>query len=247
VRSIVPIHIKARREDIAANVIASGDPARVDLIAGLLSDVKVVNTHRGLKVVTGYYKNTRITLATHGIGAPSAAIVFEELNQLGAKRIVRLGTTGGIRKDTRVGDIIVVTAAAYTQGGCAVGQYMPGICGATGPDPKLTYYIMRGLEERGIPHKYGPVFSSDSFYSESEEFVETMSKYGIIAVEMEAAALFALGWMRGFETACVLVVSDVLHGEGDKGVFLTTEELASVFLKVGEVILDVYDRYYRAD
>jgi len=247
VSSTVPIHIKARREDIAANIVASGDPARVDLIASLLSDAKAVNTHRGLKVITGYYRSTRVTLATHGIGAPSAAIVFEELNQLGARRIVRLGTTGGIRKDTKIGDVIVATAAAYTQGGCALGQYMPGICGATGPDPKLTYYIMRGLEEHGIPYKYGPVFSSDGFYAESQEFVETMSRYGIISVEMEAAVLFALGWMRELETACVLIVSDVLHGEKDAGVFLTTEELANVFLKVGEVILDVYDKYYRAD
>ena len=244
--SKLPIHIKASREDIAPNIIAAGDPARVDLLASLLSDARTVNTHRGLKVITGYYKNTRVTLATHGIGAPSAAIVFEELCQLGAKRITRLGTTGGIRKDTKIGDVVVATAAAYTQGGCSLGQYMPGVCGATGPDPKLTYYIMQNLEERGIPYKYGPVFSSDSFYAESHEFVETMSKYGIVSVEMEAAALFALGWARGFAAACVLVVSDVLHDEKEPGVFLTTEELADVFLKVGGVILDVYEKYYRA-
>lgn len=240
------MHIKARREDIAANVIASGDPARVDLLASLLNDARVVNTHRGFKVVTGYYKNTKVTLATHGVGAPSAAIVFEELHQLGASRIVRLGTTGGIRRDTRIRDIIVVTGAAYMQGGCAIGQYMPNVCGATAPDPKLTYYIMRTLEDHNIPYKYGPVFSSDSFYAESRELVETMSKYGIISVEMEAAALFALGWIRGFASACVLVVSNVLHEE-DTSVFLTTEELAETFLRVGEVILDVYNTYYKAD
>ncbi len=243
----MPIHIKAREEHIAPNIIASGDPTRIELLATLLSDAKVVNTHRGFIVITGYYKNTRVTLATHGIGAPSAAIVFEELHQLGAKRIIRLGTTGGIRKDTRIRDIIVATAAAYPQGGCALGQYMPGVCGATGPDPKLTFHIMNTLEEHNILYKYGPVFSSDGFYAESPQFAEIMSKYGIVSVEMEAAVLFALGWMRGFATACVLVVSDVLHGEEAVKEFLTTEELADVFLKVGKIILDVYDRYYRAD
>ncbi|MEM4005372.1 MAG: nucleoside phosphorylase, partial [Desulfurococcaceae archaeon] len=85
----MPIHIKASSEDIARNVITSGDPGRVDLLSTLLTDAKIVNTHRGLKTITGYYKNSRVTIATHGIGAPSAAIVFEELHQLGARRIIR--------------------------------------------------------------------------------------------------------------------------------------------------------------
>jgi len=242
----MPIHIKARREDIASNVIASGDPARVELLSSLLSDAKAVSTHRGLKVVTGYYKSTRVTLATHGIGAPSAAIVFEELHQLGAKRITRLGTTGGIRRDVKIGDVVVATGAAYPQGGCTISQYMPGICGMASPDPELTHYITRSLRERGIPYKYGPVFSSDAFYAELSEFIETLSRYGVISIEMEAAALFTIGWMRGITTACVLVVSNVLRGE-NRDVFLTTEELTDVFLRVGEAILDVYNSYYKAD
>lgn len=241
----MPIHIRASRGEVASNVIACGDPYRVELLKQLLEEQRVVNTHRGLLTVTGRFKGVEITLATHGIGGPSAAIVFEELVQLGAKRIVRLGTTGGIRRDTRVGDIIVATAAAYNIGGCAVGQYMPGLCGATGADPVLTYQIMQELEKHGINYKYGPVFSSDAFYAESEDFAERMERYGIVAVEMEAAVLFALGWMRGFQAACVLVVSDVLHKEGEKGVFLTTSELANIFLKVGEAIMEVFAKHYR--
>ncbi len=243
----MPIHIKASKEDIAENVIASGDPGRIDLLSNLLEDPKVVNTHRGLKVVTGHYKNNRITLATHGIGGPSAAIVFEELSQLGAKRIVRLGTTGGIRRDTRIGDIIVATGAAYPSGGCALGQYMPGICGATSPDPVLTTRIIEALVENKIPFKQGPVFSSDAFYAESPDFASRMEHYGIVAVEMEAAVLFGLGWMRGFQTACVLIVSDVLHGEEAFKKYLTTEELADLFIKTGKIIMDVYSRYYRGE
>lgn len=243
----MPIHIKASREDIAKNVIACGDPGRVDLLSSLLSDTKVVNTHRGLKVVTGYYEDTKVTIATHGIGGPSAALVFEELSQLGARRIVRLGTAGGIKKDTKIGDIVVATAAAYTVGGCAIGQYMPGICGGTGADPKLTSRIMSVFEEQGIEYKYGPVFSSDAFYAESPGFAEKMEHYGILAVEMEAAALFALGWIRGFEAACVLVISDVLHGEEAFKKYLTTEELKELFIKVGKALLDVFHKFYRGD
>lgn len=239
----MPIHIKAKQEDIAKKVIACGDPGRVDLLSQLLENPRVVNTHRGLLTITGYYKDVEITLATHGIGASSAAIVFEELRQLGAEYITRLGTTGGIRRDTRIGDIIVATGAAYPIGGCGLAQYIPGICGATAPDTKLTYRIIQELETSNIPYKYGPVFSSDAFYSEDPSFAEKMSHYGIVAVEMEAAVLFTLGWMRGFKTACVLIVSDVLHGEEAFKKHLTTEELADLFLKVGKIILDVYHKY----
>lgn len=241
----MPIHIRAPPGSIAENIIASGDPYRVELLKQLLEDPQVVNTHRGLLTITGYYKNARVTLTTHGIGGPSAAIVFEELAQLSARRIVRLGTAGGIRRDTRIGDVVVATAAAYPSGGCAVGQYMPGYCGPTAPDPILTTRILELLDEHGIKYKYGPVFSSDAFYAESPDFAEKMSHYGVVAVEMEAAVLFSLGWMRGLETACVLVISDVLHGEEAQKVFLTTEELAEIFLKLGRVIMEVYTRFYR--
>jgi len=240
----LPIHVKASKGEIAENIIAVGDPGRVDLLSSLLEDPRVVNTHRGLKVVTGTYRGKKVTIATHGIGAPSASIVFEELHQLGGKRIVRVGTTGGIRRDTRIGDIIVATGAAYTMNGCGLGQYMPGLCGATSPDPILTVRIIEALEASGVSYKMGPVFSSDAFYAEDPAFAEKMAKYGIIAVEMEAAALFALGWMRGFETACVLVVSDVLHGEEAMKTYLTTEELSEVFINVGRNILDVFHKYY---
>ncbi|MEM1595700.1 MAG: purine-nucleoside phosphorylase [Desulfurococcaceae archaeon] len=243
----MPIHIKASSEDIARNVITSGDPGRVDLLSTLLTDAKIVNTHRGLKTITGYYKNSRVTIATHGIGAPSAAIVFEELHQLGARRIIRLGTAGGIRRDTKIGDVVVATAAAYNLGGCSIGQYMPGICGATGADPKLTSRIMDFLEENNIPYKYGPVFSSDAFYAEDPSFAARMEHYGIVAVEMEAAVLFSLGWMRKFEAACVLVISDVLHGEEAFKKYLTTEELAELFIKIGKIILEVYNKYYKGE
>lgn len=238
----MPIHIKADKGDIAEYVIASGDPGRVDLLSRLLREQRVVNTHRGLKTITGYYRDTMVTLATHGIGSPSAGIVFEELYQLGARYIVRLGTAGGIRRDTRIGDIVVVSAASYPIGGCGLAQYMPGICAPTGPDIDLTYRIMKELGKKGVKYKVGPVFSSDAFYAESRDFAEKMEHYGIVAVEMEAALLFSLGWMRGFKTACVLVISDVLHGEEAFKKHLTTEELAELFLEVGEAILEVFNK-----
>ncbi|MGC9012338.1 purine-nucleoside phosphorylase [Thermogladius sp.] len=231
-------HIKARPGDIAKNVIAVGDPGRVDLLSQLLEERRVVNEHRGLKVVTGTYKGVKVSIATHGIGCPSAMIVFEELGILGARRFVRVGTTGGLRRDIRVGDVVVATGAGYTQGGCGLGQYMPGICGATSPHPVLTARIMESLSRHGVRFLAGPVYSSDAFYAEDPSFAEKMSHLGFVAVEMEAAGLFALGWMRGWETAAVLVVSDVLPSE--EKVFLTTAELADKFTSVAKAVLDVF-------
>lgn len=242
----MPVLIKASKSDISPNVVTCGDPSRVDHLSSILEDARVVSTYRGFKVVTGSYKGARVTLAAHGIGGPSAAMVFEELKLLGAKRIVRLGTAGGVRKDTRIGDIVVATSALYHIGGCAIGQYIPGYCGPTGSDPRLTSRIMDLLEGGGIEYKYGPVFTSDAFYAESPELAESLARYGVVAVDMESATLFSLGWMRGFEAACILVISNVLHSREAYREILT-QELTEKFIRVGRVLMDVFNKYYRVD
>lgn len=231
-------HIKAKPGEIAENVIAVGDPGRVRIIAELLEDYRIVNEHRGLLVVTGDYKEIRVTIATHGMGCPSAAIVFEELGMLGAKNITRLGTAGGMREDLEIGDIVVATGAAYTKGGCGLGQYMPEACAPTSPDPILTSEIINRLRETSIKFHVGPVFSSDAFYAEDPGFAKKWNSRGIIAVEMEAAILFALGWMRGWRTAAVLVISDNLVS--GKEVFATSEELREKIIIAAKAVLEAY-------
>ncbi|ABN69626.1 purine and other phosphorylases, family 1 [Staphylothermus marinus F1] len=231
-------HIKAKPGEIAENVIAVGDPGRVKILAELLDDYKVVNEHRGLLVITGNYKDIRVTIATHGMGCPSAAIVFEELGMLGARKITRLGTAGGMREDLEIGDIVVATGAAYTRGGCGLGQYMPEACAPTSPDPVLTTKIMEKLGETGTRFYAGPVFSSDAFYAEDPGFAKKWNSRGVIAVEMEAAILFALGWMRNWRTAAVLVISDNLLSEKEE--FATSEELKEKINIAAKAVLEAY-------
>ncbi len=233
-----PFHILARRGDVAENVIAVGDPGRVRILSELLRDTRVVNEHRGLLVVTGRYGDTPVTIATHGMGGPSAAIVFEELGMLGAKRIVRLGTTGGMLREMKIGDIVVATGAAYPRGGNSIGQYVPDACMATSPSPQLTTRIISQLHGLGEKPWIGPVFSSDAFYAEDPGFAEKWSHRGVIAVEMECAALFGLGWMRGWETACVLVVSDNLLAE--KPELATSEQLRERILVAARAVLEAF-------
>lgn len=232
------VHLKAKPGDIAENVIAVGDPGRVELLSKLLEEPRVVNTHRGFLTVTGKYKGVRVTLATHGIGGPSAAIVFEELRMLGAKRIVRLGTAGGLSREVKIGSIVLAAGAGMMCNGCGLNLYAPSHCLPTAPDPILTARIKEKLDEYGIEYHMGPVYSSDSFYAEDPELAIRLSKLGYKAIEMECATLFALGWMRGFETAALLVISDNLLEE--KKVFLTTEELREQFNKIAMVVMDVF-------
>uniref|UniRef100_A0A7C4D841 Nucleoside phosphorylase n=1 Tax=Staphylothermus marinus TaxID=2280 RepID=A0A7C4D841_STAMA len=235
----MPYHIKASAGDIAENVIAVGDPGRAELLSKLLDDVVLVNSNRGLLVYTGLYKDGRVTIATHGIGSSSALIVFEELAMLGAKRIVRLGSAGGLRRDLEIGDVVVATTAYYPAGGCGLQQYLNNNCGATAPNPLLITSIIRELAGNRIKYVMGPVYSSDAFYAESKDFVEKMSKLGVLAVEMETAALYTLGWIRGFETASILVISNNLI----TGVVVDSFDLLkNRFVEIARVILEVFSR-----
>ncbi|MEZ0290230.1 MAG: purine-nucleoside phosphorylase [Sulfolobales archaeon] len=232
-----PLHIHAKPGDIADIVIASGDPGRVRLLAKLLKDPVTVNEYRGFLTYTGYYNDKRVTLATHGVGGASSAIVFEELIMLGAKKIVRLGTTGGLREDLEIGDVIVVEGAVYSVGG-TIGMYVGSDIGyATTPDIELTHALYSELKKRISRVFKGIVFSSDAFYAENESFVERCRKLNIISVEMECATLSVIGRLRNIKTACVLIVSDNLIKRIT--VLDALDKLSERVLDVGRAILDI--------
>lgn len=219
-----PYHVKAKPEDIASRVIVAGDPARVQQVAGMLREARLVNSNRGFLTYTGYYEDVPVTVATHGIGGPSAAIVFEELVMLGAKVVTRLGTCGGLVEELGKGDVVIATGAAYSSGGNAIGMYVSNSCMPTAPHPEVTLALIDAAKKNNVKFLLGPVFSSDAFYAEDPDFVRKWSSRGIVAVEMECAMLFALGWMRNVKTGAILVVSDSLVHEEEKAL-ATAEEL----------------------
>ncbi|MEM1710468.1 MAG: nucleoside phosphorylase, partial [Sulfolobales archaeon] len=104
-----PVIIRAKKGEVAERVVVGGDPARIEQLASLLEKPKLVNSNRGLLVYTGSYEGVPVTVATHGIGGPSSAIVVEELVMLGAKVIVRFGTCGAMVKGLGIGDIVIPT------------------------------------------------------------------------------------------------------------------------------------------
>ncbi|MEM0017386.1 MAG: purine-nucleoside phosphorylase [Candidatus Korarchaeum sp.] len=208
-----PYHILAKPEDISERVLIVGDPGRADLIAKeLLKDARLVNSNRGFNTYTGFFEGVRVSVATHGIGGPSAAIVVEELAMLGAKVMVRLGTCGGLTGEVRVGDAVVALGAAHPPGG-AVGMYTSGVCYPAVAEPELTLELQRALLEEGFNVRSGLVASSDAFHAE-EENLPLWSSLGIIAVEMECATVFTVARLRRVKAgAALLVIDNLATGE----------------------------------
>ena len=237
-----PVHIRAKPGDVAQYVVAVGDPARAEFIANeLLRDSRLVNRERGFLVYTGYYDGLRVSVAVHGVGGPSSAIVFEELHMLGAKTIIRLGTCGGLVEWLDIGDAVVVTGASYNPGG-TLGAYVPDACMTTSPNPILTTILYDEAKKVCKKVFLGPVFSSDAFYAEDPQFARKWASRGVIAVEMEAATLFALATLRGFNAAAILIVSDNLVVPG-KEELKTHEELKEYVRRAAIAVLNTFKEY----
>ncbi len=235
----MPIHLKIKEGELAENVIVAGDPKRVRHVSELLESARLVNENRGLIAYTGEFNGKPISVVTHGVGAPSALAVFEELIQLGAKRIVRLGTCGALIKGAKIGDIIVPTGAFYYPGGAYYQYYREWVCGAAVPDYDLLSNIVNECRKRNVKHFIGPVVSSDAFYAEDPNFAKTWSSRGAIGVEMECASLFLLGLMRHVKTAAVLMVSDsLLENLG----FADANELREYARRTALIVLNVLSK-----
>ncbi len=215
--------------------ITMGDPDRVLLLSKLLDEYKIVFKNRGIVVINGRYKDKAVTLASHGIGCPMASIVFEELGMLGANTIFRIGTAGSLRNDLLEGDILLAAGAGYKLTGCATNMYSPDIHGGTSPDPILLSKVYNYFIEKELNPKIGLVFTSDAFYSE-HELIDPLIKRGFSAIDMETAILYILGWMRGWKTLSILVISNNLLR---KTPLKTTMELKEKFIQISRSLLEV--------
>jgi 5'-methylthioadenosine phosphorylase/purine-nucleoside phosphorylase len=205
----VPIHIRAQAGEYADACLLPGDPLRAQYIAETyFEDAVQRNGERGMLGYTGTWQGKPVSVQATGMGCPSAAIVMEELVQLGVKRFVRVGTCGGLQPDMRLGDLIVALTAVPAD---STAQHLIGSdthCPTA--DWELIHGAVHAAKELGQAMRVGPIVSSDLFYNPDGEQYERWSKRGILAVEMEAAILFTLGAMRGVQAAALLTVSDVV-------------------------------------
>ena len=227
-----PIHIRAQEGDVAPIVLLPGDPSRAARVAERLEGTRCYNESRGLLGYTGTYKDTPVSVQTTGMGAPSAAIVVEELALLGAKTVIRIGTCGGTRAEVRPGDLVVATAACSLDG--TTRQYL----GDDPYAPAATFRVVRALvdaaERLGVRHHVGPVATEDALYAVTPEWPERWAARGVLAQEMEASAVFTVAALRGLEAGCLLIASNSA-GEHER---LPDEKLLPAIDRMIEVALE---------
>jgi DeoD family purine-nucleoside phosphorylase len=219
--------------DLADRVLLPGDPARALLLAEiLLEGPKMFNHHRGLWGYTGRAADGEtLTIQSTGMGGPSAAIVISELVELGARRLLRVGTCGALGAGLGLGDLVIATEAIAADGASRALGAPERVAAPAGLLGSLT--AAADGETNETTFHAGPVVSTDLFYDE-RGLERHWSEAGALAVEMEAATLFTLARARGFDAAALLVVSDVVLPTRTR---IGAEELRTAERRMGEAAL----------
>jgi purine-nucleoside phosphorylase len=204
------IHIAAEKGQIAESILLPGDPLRAKFIAeNFLEGAKQFNAVRNMFGYTGTYKGERVSVMGTGMGMPSLSIYVNELiRDYGCRKLVRVGTCGGLKAEVKVRDLILGISASTDS---AVNQVrFNGMDYAPAPSFDLLYKAYNAALARKMPVHVGKIVSSDSFYTEDPDQWKLWAKFGCIGVEMEAAELYTLAAKYGVEALCVLTVSDHL-------------------------------------
>jgi DeoD family purine-nucleoside phosphorylase len=230
-----PVHVRAEPGDFAESVLLPGDPRRAKYIAENFFDgARLVTEERGMLGYTGTYKGRPVSVQATGMGCPSAAIVTEELVQLGARNLLRVGTCGSYGEGMRLGDLVIATAACPQDG--TVNALTRGVPYAPAAHFDLVHAAHHAAEGAGRRTFMGPIVSSDLFYDPVEDPRGLWSKLGVLAVEMEAAAIFTIAAIHGVRAGCLLTVSDTIGEE--EIVRIGDEELKSAVDNMMALALD---------
>jgi purine-nucleoside phosphorylase len=208
--SIPTPHITAKAGDFAKTVYMPGDPLRAKFIAENYFDNPVlVNEIRGMLAYTGTYKGKPVSVMGSGMGMPSMGIYSYELfNFYGVENIIRIGSAGGIRMDLNVGDIVLALGA------CTVSAYADTYCLPGTFAPIASYSLVKKMQASadamGIFLHAGNILSSDVFYGDDDKAMKAWLKMGVLAIEMEAAALYLNAARAGKNALCICTISDTI-------------------------------------
>ncbi len=201
-------HNTAKKEDFAKTVLMPGDPLRAKFIAEkFLTDAVLVNNVRGIQGYTGFYNGKRVSVMASGMGMPSIGIYSYELfNFYDVDNIIRVGSAGGISPKLKIRDV-VIGAGACTNSNFA-NQY--GLPGTFAPIASFTLLerAVSAAREKGSEPFVGNLLSSDAFYEDIPSF-ELWQKMGVLAVEMESAALYMNAARAGKNALCICTISDL--------------------------------------
>lgn len=229
-------HISAALGDFAKTVLMPGDPLRAKFIAEtFLENPRLVNNVRGVQGYTGTWKGVPVSVMASGMGVPSIGIYSWELfNFYGVENIMRIGSAGALRDDLKLMDIVAGQAA------CTNSSYIHqfGLDGTFAPiaDYSLLSTAVETAKEHGVEMKVGNILSSDNFYSaDGFNRNDAWKRMGVMAVEMEAAALYANAAYAGKRALCICTISDHLYREE----YLSSEDRQNSFTQMMEIALDV--------
>ncbi|SEF17877.1 purine-nucleoside phosphorylase [Jiangella alba] len=227
-------HIAAAPGEIAETVLLPGDPLRAEWIAKTyLEDVTCYSQVRNMLGFTGTFRGQRISVQGTGMGQPSISIyVHELLAEYGAKTLVRVGSCGGLLADVAIRDLVIGISAATESSMNAL--RFEGFHYAPTADFSLVRAYVEKAEAAGARYHVGQIFSTDSFYHDRPELRDRLTEYGVMAVEMEAAALYTLAAKFGARAVAVCTVSDNLV----TGEETSAEERERTFAEMVELALD---------
>lgn len=228
-------HLGAKKGEIAESVLLPGDPLRAKFIAeNFLEDAVCYNEVRGMLGFTGTYKGKRVSVQGTGMGVPSISIYIHELmNFYGVKSLIRIGTCGSMQKEAKLRDVIIAMSASTDS---AVNKLrFKGMDYAPTADFDLLRRAWEKAELLGISAKVGNILTSDTFYGDDPDGWKLWAEYGVLAAEMETAALYTLAAKFKTKALSLLTVSDsiVTHEK------TSAEERQTTFKQMMEIALEV--------
>ncbi|MDX5406384.1 purine-nucleoside phosphorylase [Rheinheimera fenheensis] len=226
-------HINAPEGAFAPTVLMPGDPLRAKHIAEtFLTDAVCVNTVRNMFGYTGTYKGKPVSVLGSGMGVPSMSIYATELVKFyGVKNIIRIGSCGALPLDVKVRDVVIGMGASTDSS--VNRNRLGGLDFAAIASFELLEKAVAAARAKNINVKVGNVFTSDLFYNPSETLFDTLQKYGVLAVEMEAAGLYGVAAEYGINALAIFTVSDHIR----TGEALSAELRQTSFNEMVEVAL----------
>ncbi|SLN00826.1 Purine nucleoside phosphorylase [Brachybacterium faecium] len=228
------IHIEAKKGEIAETILLPGDPLRAKYIADtFLEDVVQYNAVRNMFGYTGTYKGKRISVQGTGMGIPSISIYANELMmEYGVKNLIRVGTMGALSTDIHVRDVVIAQAAS-TDAQINRNTFSHGVDYTPIADFDLLHTAYQKATEAGLSVRVGNVFSADRFYNQQLD-KQQLADYGVLGIEMEAAALYTLAAQYKCRALAILTVSDHIFLDEDT----TAEERQTTFVDMMKIALD---------
>ncbi len=227
-------HIGAKPGEIAARVLLPGDPLRAKWIAETyLDDAKCYSNVRGMLGFTGTFEGVSISVQGSGMGMPSASIYYHELlAEYGATSLIRVGSCGALTEELQLRDVVAASASSTDS---AMNRVR--FDGLVDYAPVASFELLRAAVDAaavlGVPMHIGQVFAADAFYTDRPDLFDKLAAYGVLAVEMESAALYTLAARFRARALTLLTVSDHIK----TGAHTTAEEREQTFAQMVEIAL----------